>query len=63
MVRFMRPAIVASLGALLLSIPAQAQSVADFYKGKTVFLVVGSGPAGGYDVYTRVLARFAPAQG
>ncbi|HWG06297.1 MAG TPA: hypothetical protein VG271_14905, partial [Beijerinckiaceae bacterium] len=58
MVRFMRPAVVASLGALLLSIPAQAQSVADFYKGKTVFLVVGSGPAGGYDVYTRVLARY-----
>ena len=36
---------------------AQADPVADFYKGKTVQLVVGYGPGGGYDVYARVLSR------
>ena len=31
--------------------------MADFYKGKTINVVVGYGPSGGYDVYTRLLAR------
>ncbi len=29
----------------------------DFYKGKTVHLVVGTPPGGGYDTYTRTIAR------
>jgi tripartite-type tricarboxylate transporter receptor subunit TctC len=53
-----RVALVMCLGALVLSAPAGAQSVADFFRGKSVFLVVGSGAGGGYDVYTRVLARY-----
>jgi tripartite-type tricarboxylate transporter receptor subunit TctC len=36
---------------------AVAQSAGDFYRGKDVFLVVGSGSGGGYDLYSRVLAR------
>ncbi|MBX9777265.1 MAG: hypothetical protein K2Y71_23050 [Xanthobacteraceae bacterium] len=36
---------------------AQADEVADFYKGKRVNLIVSYGPGGGYDVYARVLAR------
>ncbi len=36
---------------------AQADDVADFYKGKRVTLLVSYGPGGGYDVYARVLAR------
>ena len=36
---------------------ANAQSVADFYRGKTVTVVVGYGPGGGYDIYSRLLAR------
>ena len=36
---------------------AHAQSAADFYKGKTVTLIVGYGPGGGYDVYARLLAQ------
>jgi tripartite-type tricarboxylate transporter receptor subunit TctC len=31
--------------------------VADFYRGKTVTLLVGQLPGGGYDAYTRLLAR------
>jgi tripartite-type tricarboxylate transporter receptor subunit TctC len=37
--------------------PAFADSVADFYKGKTINLVVGLPAGGGYDVYGRVIAR------
>ena len=37
--------------------PAGAQTVADFYRGKTITNVVGFGPAGGYDIYARLVAR------
>jgi tripartite-type tricarboxylate transporter receptor subunit TctC len=43
--------------ALLLAAPAAAQDAANFYKGKTVRVVVGFTPGGGYDVYARTLAR------
>lgn len=33
---------------------AQAE---DFYKGKTVRMIIGYGPGGGYDVYGRIVAR------
>src|SRR6266446_4274758 len=37
--------------------PVRAQSVADFYKGKTIQIIVGFGVGGGYDLYARALAR------
>ena len=37
--------------------PAAAQSVEDFYKGKTLRFLVGYGPGTGYDVYMRVVQR------
>jgi tripartite-type tricarboxylate transporter receptor subunit TctC len=36
---------------------AHAQSVADFYRGKNVELLIGYSGGGGYDVYARLLAR------
>jgi tripartite-type tricarboxylate transporter receptor subunit TctC len=44
--------------ALTLLVPAQAvaEPAADFYRGKTVSLYVGFPPAGGYDIYARILA-------
>jgi tripartite-type tricarboxylate transporter receptor subunit TctC len=36
---------------------AMAESVADFYKGKTVTLTIGTDAGGGYDQYARTLAR------
>jgi tripartite-type tricarboxylate transporter receptor subunit TctC len=36
----------------------QAQSPAEFYKGKTVELYIGYSVGGGYDVYARMLARY-----
>jgi tripartite-type tricarboxylate transporter receptor subunit TctC len=35
---------------------ASGASVADFYRGKTVRILVGSPPGGGYDVYARLFA-------
>jgi tripartite-type tricarboxylate transporter receptor subunit TctC len=49
----------ALMGAIFCSaLPARAQSVADFYKGKTVQVVVGFGVGGGYDLYARALGRY-----
>jgi tripartite-type tricarboxylate transporter receptor subunit TctC len=36
---------------------AQANDVADFYRGKTLTVYIGYGPGGGYDLYARTLAR------
>ena len=36
---------------------ARAQGTADFYRGKTVTLIVGYSVGGGYDTYARILAR------
>ena len=47
---------VAALSALFLG-PARAASVEEFYKGRTVFVLVGYGAGGGYDLYARVLAK------
>src|SRR6266700_1375144 len=43
--------------AALAATPAHADTVADFYKGKQINLIVGYGPGGGYDTYARLLAR------
>ena len=34
------------------------QSAADFYRGKTVTILVGSPPGGGYDLYARLIAPY-----
>ena len=50
---------LAALSLLLcVVLPATAWAdVAGFYKGKTMRLVVGAPPGGGFDTYTRVIAR------
>ena len=54
----LRLAMLAGLLCVLAATPgARAQSAEEnFYKGKTVKLIVGYGPGGGYDVYARMLA-------
>ena len=50
---------VASLLVLLPALTsAHAQSVADFYKGKSISMVIGFSVGGGYDLYARHLARY-----
>lgn len=43
-------------GLMLAATPAAAQSGGDYFKGKTIRLIVGYGPGGGYDTYARMLA-------
>ena len=38
--------------------PAHAQSVQQFFKGKTINLYIGFSAGGGYDAYARLLAQF-----
>jgi len=40
--------------------PASAQSVADFYKGKTITVYIGYSAGGGYDLFARTIARHMP---
>ena len=42
---------------LLSALPVRAQSVEEFYKGKTINLAIGFSVGGGYDLYARHLAR------
>ena len=49
---------ILALGGVALSGPAAAAD--DFYKDKTINMVVGFTPGGGYDAYARQLARFLP---
>jgi tripartite-type tricarboxylate transporter receptor subunit TctC len=37
--------------------PAHAQAVADFYRGRTVELMIGYTTGGGYDTYGCLVAR------
>jgi tripartite-type tricarboxylate transporter receptor subunit TctC len=47
------------LAAMLSLAPAlRAEPVADFYRGKTMKIIIGYGPGGGYDLYGRLAAEF-----
>jgi len=44
--------------AAALAAPAHADSVAEFYKGKSVTLIAGYSAGGGFDLYSRVIANY-----
>src|SRR5262245_57249771 len=50
-------AVMVGLGLAAATGLARADAVADFYKGKSLSLIAGFPPGGGYDTYVRVLAR------
>jgi tripartite-type tricarboxylate transporter receptor subunit TctC len=59
MMRMMSWSVLATglvLGSLAAA-PARAQSVADFYRGKTVNVLIGVGVGGEYDLQARLVAR------
>jgi len=37
-----------------------ADPIEDFYRGKTLRMLIGYGPGGGYDIYGRLVAEFLP---
>jgi tripartite-type tricarboxylate transporter receptor subunit TctC len=57
-----RAGVAAAIAAavVLWTVPAWAQSPADFYRGKTLRMLIGYGPGGGYDIYGRLVAEFLP---
>jgi tripartite-type tricarboxylate transporter receptor subunit TctC len=53
-----RAALAAAVVAVsLAATPALADSVADFYKGKTIAILMGTGPGASYDLYGRTIAE------
>jgi tripartite-type tricarboxylate transporter receptor subunit TctC len=48
---------LAAAALISAGLPAHADPVADFYGGKTVRILVGFSPGGGYDLYARALGR------
>jgi tripartite-type tricarboxylate transporter receptor subunit TctC len=53
---WLKAILVPAVSVLALT-PSHAQSVAEFYKGKTVDLYIGTSVGGGYDAYGRMVAR------
>jgi len=53
--------VVLAAALLVASTAAVAQPAAEFFKGRTIKIVVGFGPGGGYDLYARLLAKHLPA--
>ncbi len=45
------------LSSIILAELAHAQSVEDFYRGKTINLIIGYSVGGGYDLYGRLVSR------
>jgi len=52
----LRPAVMTAALALLAA-PAAADALSDFYKGKTITIIVGADTGGGYDAQGRLMAR------
>ena len=55
-----RPVLVASVVITLLFMAGVCLGAAPFYEGKTIRLIVGTSPGGGFDSYARLLARHLP---
>src|SRR5256885_416801 len=54
------PLVALALAAATGGVPAAADEVADFYRGRQIHLVIGNEVGGGYDVYGRLVGRFLP---
>ena len=57
---FMTGVVAAGLAAALTASAVQAETVADFYQGKTVSIVIGASMGGSYGMYSQLVARHLP---
>src|SRR4051812_977406 len=55
--QFVRTAATVSMFGVLLAGSTASADVAAFYKDNTIKIIVGFGPGGGVDIYSRMLAR------
>jgi tripartite-type tricarboxylate transporter receptor subunit TctC len=53
-------ALIGATTLLFCGATCHAAPVDDFYRGRSIQLIVGYGPGGGYDVYSRLIARYFP---
>ena len=53
-------ALAAGLGTTACVATAHCQTAADFYRGKSINLLIGSGEGGGFDTSARIAAQFLP---
>src|SRR5919199_880242 len=49
--------VVIAIGVFLAGVSEQVFAQANFYEGKTIRFIVGFSAGGGYDAYTRLIAR------
>jgi tripartite-type tricarboxylate transporter receptor subunit TctC len=56
--RFPGRFLLAPIIAMFAFTPVAAQTLAEFYTGKTVQIIVGAGPGGGNDAWGRAIARY-----
>lgn len=65
-IRYVSGIAAAGLAAAVLAAPASADPVAEFYKDRTVRVLVGTPPGGGYDLYARLfgnhIGKYIPGQ-
>jgi tripartite-type tricarboxylate transporter receptor subunit TctC len=54
-----RIALIAAL-AIAFAAPASAQNLSNYYRGKTVRVIVGTSAGGGFDLYSRAIAQALP---
>jgi tripartite-type tricarboxylate transporter receptor subunit TctC len=52
--------VIVALAAFALAPNAHSETAEDFFKGKTISLIVGYNPGGSYDVYSRLAATTLP---
>jgi len=52
--------LAALIAALAAAMPAKADPIEDFYRGKQIRMYIRAAPGGNYDVYSRVLGRHLP---
>jgi tripartite-type tricarboxylate transporter receptor subunit TctC len=57
MLHRMRASVPAIAALIAFAAPVSAQSVEEFYKGKTVSILMGTGPGASYDLYGRTIAE------
>ena len=51
------PTALVLLSVVIAASGQRAYSAAPFYEGKAIRIIVGTAPGGGYDTYTRLIAR------
>jgi tripartite-type tricarboxylate transporter receptor subunit TctC len=50
--------VLATLSSVVFAQSTDDKKIADFYRGNTVYMIIGSGPGGSFDFYGRTVAKY-----